>query len=55
MSFKIGIDIDITFEGDYISPEDAEYYLSDWIYGGLDDREDIAEIKMIFGPPRETG
>ena len=52
LAFTISVEIDVTFDGDYIEPDDAEYYLSDWLYSGLDDREDIVEINMYFSDPR---
>lgn len=52
MAFKIGIDLDVTFDGDYINPEDAEYHLENWLWSAFEDRDDVAGVHMVFGPVR---
>jgi hypothetical protein len=39
----------VTFEGDYIPADQAEEYLTGWVVGGLDDRDDLqgCEMKLI--------
>lgn len=49
----VSVLLELTFHGGYVDKGDVEQYATQWIDGGLEDRDDLRGWTTTFGPVRE--
>lgn len=50
----VTVTVKLVFYGNYIDVEDIPEYTAGWIRSGLEDRDNLQEVRVEFGPVAEV-